>query len=135
MNDLVNSNKVIWTRDSYKLRTFWIQLEAKLCLKNSPQNTSFSVLNLSQEIIIFCRLCTLSVFFKYFHGKKLYPLFKLSLILYSEFHRLRICSDIIIFKSILTTFKKQALFFEAAGPVAKIGLNLKSNHNEQILLA
>jgi hypothetical protein len=37
----------------------------------------------------------------------------------------------IIFKSILTTFKMSSLF-EASGAVSKIGLSLKPNHQKQI---
>jgi hypothetical protein len=36
------------------------------------------------------------------------------------------------FEPILTPFKTNFIFFEAAGAVAKVGLNLKLNHLEQI---
>jgi hypothetical protein len=43
-------------------------------------------------------------------------------------------SKMIIFESILTTFKASSVF-EAAGTLLKIGLRLKLNHHRQIWLA
>jgi hypothetical protein len=51
-----------------------------------------------------------------------------------SFVDLDLCSKIIIFKPILTTFEG-ALFSEAATAEAKICSSLKSNHHQQIQLA
>ncbi len=40
--------------------------------------------------------------------------------------------EIVIFESLLTIFE-EVLFFEAAGAVVKIGLNINPNHHKQIL--